>query len=217
MVQQKVKRTETASSRYIFVFLAFRLIHASVFGPKLLIDCSFDDRMNELEKKSAGRQIALAVSDNRKQRAPFDLQLFNVDFKGKSFEMVEKYMPNIRTKVPMMISENSYTTAYPREKLLYLSPDSENELINFDPGDIYVLGAIVDKGASRPLSLTKARMLGIRHARLPLDRYVKFKRGSRKRLGISNVVEILQSWKTTKDWEEAFRRIPSYKLNGEEN
>lgn len=145
------------------------------------------------------------------------MQLFNVDFKGKSFEMVEKYMPNIRTTVPMLMSEDCFTTVYRREKMLYLSPDSENELLTYDPDDIYVLGAVVDKRESLPLTLTKARMLGMRHARLPLDKFVKFKRGSHKRLGINNVVTILQSWKNTKDWEEALKKIPWYKLNDEEN
>lgn len=131
--------------------------------------------------------------------------------------MLEKFMPNIREKKsPMLISEDSFATIHPREKLLYLSPDSENELLHYDPEDIYVLGAMVDKSTSLPLSLTRARTLGIRHARLPIDNYVKFKVGSHKRLMINNVVEILQTWKQTKDWNKAFQKIPDIKIDGYE-
>lgn len=213
--QEVISWPENASNGYNFVYRCYRLIHACVFGQKVLIDCTYDEKMNDIEKRSTGRQIALAVVENRKQKTPFDLQLFNADFGGATFEMLEKLMPNVREKKnPMLISEHSFTTVYPKENLLYLSPDSDNDLLQYNPEDIYVVGALVDKRASLPFSLTKARTLGIRHARLPIDDYVKLKVGSHKRLNINVVIEILQSWKNTKDWNEAFKNISGYKIDG---
>jgi hypothetical protein len=38
---------------------------------------------------------------------------------------------------------------FPPEKLVYLSPDSRNDLKYFNPDDIYVIGGLVDRGSER--------------------------------------------------------------------
>lgn len=169
--------------------------------------------MNEIEKKATGRQLFYSLLTNRQHKNPFNLQLFNVNYNETSFKTMEKHMPLLRYKKnPFLITENTFTSIYPMEKLLYLSPDSENILSNYDSDDIYIVGGIVDKGPCLPLSLTKANKLGIRHARLPLDEYVKFYCGSHKRLRIDSIVDILLNWKETNDWNKAFEKIPNYKL-----
>ena len=56
--------------------------------------------------------------------------------------------------LPVEIREESQTELFPREKLVYLSPDSRNDLTRFDDDDIYVIGGIADKGSDRaPLTL----------------------------------------------------------------
>ena len=38
---------------------------------------------------------------------------------------------------------------FPTEQMVYLSPDSHNDLHKFNPNDIYVIGGIIDKGEDR--------------------------------------------------------------------
>ena len=38
---------------------------------------------------------------------------------------------------------------FPAERMVYLSPDSNNDLQKFNPDDIYVIGGIIDKGNDR--------------------------------------------------------------------
>ena len=57
---------------------------------------------------------------------------------------------------------------YPGEKLVYLTPDSENLLETVEHDKVYVIGGIVDDNQLKCLSLSKAMAHGIPHARLPI-------------------------------------------------
>ncbi|ETO13578.1 hypothetical protein RFI_23789 [Reticulomyxa filosa] len=53
-------------------------------------------------------------------------------------------------------------------EIIYLTPDCEEELLEFDPKCVYVIGGIVDRTVIKELSLSHARNLGIRCKKLPL-------------------------------------------------
>ena len=57
-----------------------------------------------------------------------------------------------------------------QKNLLILSPDSRNDLIEYNPNDIYVIGGIVEKAAKTRHTLDYARHNEIRHARFPMKR-----------------------------------------------
>jgi ribonuclease P protein 1 len=56
-------------------------------------------------------------------------------------------------------SEQSYVDLFPKERLVYLSPHAEHELLEDDEDNIYVIGGFVDTGrdAHRPLSYARAQ------------------------------------------------------------
>merc|ERR1712078_813423 len=47
--------------------------------------------------------------------------------------------------------------AYPREDLVWLTPDSETPLLELDPGKVYCIGGIVDRTVARPRSCAHRR------------------------------------------------------------
>lgn len=64
---------------------------------------------------------------------------------------------------------------------------------------------------NEPLSLAKAKKLGLRMARLPLDRYLQWKAGSGKSLTLNQMTDILLDVKKNGDWKNALRHVPTRK------
>ncbi|TMW39506.1 hypothetical protein DOY81_015414, partial [Sarcophaga bullata] len=65
---------------------------------------------------------------------------------------------------------------------------------------------------NEPLSLAKAKRLGLRMARLPLDRYLQWGAGSGKSLTLNQMINILLDLKTTGDWMRSLRHVPRRKV-----
>lgn len=79
--------------------------------------------------------------------------------------------------------------AFPIEKLVYLTPDSDNLLEVLDHDKVYVIGGIVDDNQLKGLSLEKATAHGIAHAKLPIKENLPTFRN--QSLNINHIVEIL--------------------------
>lgn len=164
--------------------------------------------MSHQETKSAGRQLHYCFSKNRRHKNPFDIHLCNVNMNGQTLKWLQKHIPNILEKKHLMgIHEKCFTELFPAERLVYLSPDSENELTEYNADDIFIVGAIVDTGCCQPLSLARAKSLGVRHVRLPLDIYVRMAPGAKKRFTLDTMTKILLEWKESRNWKKAFKHI----------
>ncbi len=79
------------------------------------------------------------------------------------------------TSLAAVATEDSFVDLFPKERLVYLTPDASDMLQTFDCDDVYLIGAIVDTaGTQMPrATFAKAKQLGIRTAKLPLDKYLK--------------------------------------------
>lgn len=185
-------------------------MRARLFGPKLIFDCSFDATMSKMEIKSAGRQLNVCFSENRRSREPFDLHLCNVDKNSDNgtLHWLQRHNPSVLdTKCPLSVHEKCFTELFPLERLVYLSPDSDNALTEYNADDIFIVGVIVDRGPYEKLSLAKAKRLGIRHASLPLDTNVRLTSGTSKRFTLNTMTKILWTWKETRDWKKALNIV----------
>lgn len=182
------------------------------FSEKIIFDCSYDTHMNRKEAKSAAKQLVEVFSENRRSRDPFDLHFCNVNYNSATFERVVSLMPNLRDEnFPLNLHEGSYLDSFPKDKLVYLTPHCKTDLAEFDADAIYIVGAMVDTRNHEPLSMMKAKELGIKMAKLPLERYLDWGLGC-KTLTLDQMMKILLEWRATKSWEKALRHVPRRKV-----
>ncbi|XP_037024848.1 mitochondrial ribonuclease P protein 1 homolog [Bradysia coprophila] len=196
----------------------YRLWRAAQLGEKLIFDCSYDEYMTRHEAKSAANQLAWSFTDNRSDTEPFDLHFCNVNFSSVTIQQLERNIPTMQNeKFPMHLHETSYVDLFPKEQLVYLTPHCDNDLTEYDPDMIYIIGAMVDKGGQGPLSLEKAKALDLKMARLPLDQYLNWEKGTSKYLTLDQMVRIMLDLKRTGKWEVALRHAPKRKVSSAKN
>jgi Trm5-related predicted tRNA methylase len=65
-----------------------------------------------------------------------------------------------------------YIDLFDKDRLIYLTPDSPNEMTHFDHDAVYILGGIYDDENKEPLTYEKAVRQNIRHQKLPLEKYL---------------------------------------------
>jgi hypothetical protein len=65
-----------------------------------------------------------------------------------------------------------YIDLFDKDRLVYLTPDSPNEMTHFDHNAVYILVGIYDDENKEPLTYEKAVRQNIRHVKLPLEKYL---------------------------------------------
>ncbi|CAO1432244.1 unnamed protein product [Diamesa hyperborea] len=195
-----------------------KLISSMMFEQKLVLDCSYDQHMNPREAQNASKQLMYCFAENRMNDEPFDLHYCNVDLQSPASKHLANYIPKmLDDDFPMNIHQESFLDVFDKNRLVYLTPHCQNDLVEYCHDDIYIVGAMVDKVKNDPLSLAKAKKMGLRMARLPLDRYLQWGAGSGKSLTLNQMVNILLEMKKYGDWERALKFVPRRKLNDNRN
>ena len=107
--------------------------------------------------------------------------------------------------------QESYDKVLAKDKIVYLTSESDNVVEKLEDDKFYVIGGLVDHNHEKGLCHRLAIEKGISHARLPIDQYVKMK--TRKVLTIDHVFRILASVSAGSDWKEAFlETLPTRKV-----
>lgn len=186
----------------------YRALQAMIYGQSLVIDCSYENDMVFREYTNAAKQMTFVFGDNRIHKQPFNLHMCNLNMEGQFMQKLRQNIPSLDEPwFPINFHSNSYMDVFPKEKLVYLTPHCRDELTKFDHDAIYIIGCMVDKLNTEPLSLVRAKRDGIKMAKLPLDRYLEWAPGSGKTLNINHMVPILLDLKLTNDWEFSLRQI----------
>lgn len=168
--------------------------------------------MTRKEAYNAAKQLTGVFNVNRQHRDPYDLHFCNVNFKGPTFERFASMVPTLREKTfPLNLHETSYLDVFPKKKLVYLTPHCKTDLSDYDPDSIYIVGAMVDTSNHEPLSMMKAKELGIKMAKLPLERYLDWGHGD-KTLTLDQMMKIMLEWRASNSWEKALTHIPKRKV-----
>lgn len=190
-----------------------RLTRAMQFAPKIVVDCSYEEHMDRAEASNCAKQLMLTFAENRQANDPFDLHFCSVNFEACGARMFQKFIPRmLDADFPINVHKKSHLDLFPKERLVYLTPHCRYEMTSYDPDDIYIIGAMVDKRNTDPLSLAKAKRQKLRMAKLPLDRYLQWGSGSGKSLTINQMISILLVLKDTSSWEEALKIVPRRKI-----
>ena len=69
-------------------------------------------------------------------------------------------MPNVvQDHSHIMVTEKSYLDLFERDRLVYLSPDSRTDLVEYDADDVYIVGALHDGGVHSPSTLMQVNTI----------------------------------------------------------
>ncbi|CAF1642858.1 unnamed protein product [Adineta ricciae] len=187
------------------------LLAPARLGENMVIDCSFEqDHAREYYLSNLVDQIQYLFADITRYHSPSFIYLCNLSPHGRLQAEFDRRASLENTCFE--VTSSSYLDLFPHEKLVYLSPDSKNEMTSFDHDAVYIVGGIADRTGKKPLTFAKAKRENIKHQRFPIDRYVKFGGGSGKSLTLDQVYNILMTLKQTGSWTEAFKYIPERKV-----
>ena len=188
-------------------------------GMRVVIDCDFENLMNEQGNKSMVRQIVDLYSINKESSNPFRVILYGVGKQIKegliksNYENwigIEIYFKEDYPSFDKFIEEILYKDDKKslndiKKNIYYLSADSENNIEDIDNNATYIIGGIVDRNKYKGLSLNKAKELGINHGKFPIGEYLKLQ--SSQVLTTNHTFHILNEFSIKHDWKDAFVSI----------
>ncbi|XP_014214064.1 mitochondrial ribonuclease P protein 1 homolog [Copidosoma floridanum] len=187
-------------------------LKSTIWGTKIVFDLSYEQYMRPQEIRSCARQIMESYAANKVHDFPFDVYLCNADVKGPLMTNVIKFIPSLfDDDFPWTVTPKSFTQIFDKDSMVYLTEHSNVTLQKYDTKTTYIIGAFVDKSYKQPVSLAKAKELGIRTAKLPLDRHLHFGDGSHKILTVNQIMSIMLDAQAY-GWEKALEHVPKRKL-----
>jgi len=183
------------------------------WGQPLVIDLNFVKNLTYQAAMSLmDREIPMGLHINRSMSEPLAVYITSYDQNCQKCRLLEKALNRIKNEawqsLPYHLTSEHYSALFPRKRLMILSPDSRNDLIDYDPNDIYVIGGIVEKVNRNKSTLNFALDNEIRHARFPMKRII----GIQDELNVDTAIGVIADFKNYKDWFHAFRWIPPRKL-----
>lgn len=104
------------------------------------LDFSFDDLMSPKDIAKSVNQVQRCYCKNRRVANPVQFHLVNLN--GKSREEIGKLTGYSNWDVN--IHSEEYLKLFPKEKLVYLSSESDNIIQKFENDFVYIIGALVD-------------------------------------------------------------------------
>lgn len=168
-------------------------------GIKVVIDCQFDEKMTEKEKKSLSQQIMFSYGVNKRSCMPMNAYITSLN--GDIRKNLEK-ISGFHEWQTFTESSKSYMDIFKKESLMYLTADSPNTITKLRRDKVYIIGGIVDRNRFKGITYQKALEQGIETAKLPLD--IVLEMGSATRvLTVNHVFEILAQFSEVKDWAQA--------------
>lgn len=191
--------------------------HQHPTGIQVIMDCEFDELMNNKEIVSMSNQITRSYSAKRHcdYEVPLKILSFNKNLKQRFDKSVSQYVK----WQGIEFSENEKLVDIlpsERENVVYLTADTDEIIETLEEGHTYIIGGIVDKNRHKLLCVNKAKELGLKVGKLPIDKYIEM--NGRQVLATSHVYELLCKWyEEGGDWKKAFDVVlPPRKVKKEE-
>lgn len=171
------------------------------------IDLGWNQAMYEKEQKSLARQLAYSYNALRKTvddgLVPIRLSICGID---DVIKPVLSFVANGWQSWPVQLSDKNLVETHDPRRLVYLTHESTDVLEELDPDDVYIIGGIVDRNRLKGATLSKAKELGIRTARLNLDSNLTLQHGTPV-LTVNHCVEILTHAANGLTWKDAYRKV----------
>ncbi|XP_021181237.3 tRNA methyltransferase 10 homolog A [Helicoverpa armigera] len=167
----------------------------------VVIDLSFDHLMMEKDRFKVIKQILRCYSINRRSETPVQFHITSFGEKSKS----DMSRHNGYEHWDIDFHEAPYLEVFPKDKIVYLTSESDNVIEQFEENTAYIIGGLVDHNKHKGLCYKIAVEQGIRHGQLPLDKYINMK--TRKVLTIDHVFEIVLRVCEGVPWQEALLKV----------
>ncbi|KAK2913332.1 hypothetical protein QQF64_030964 [Cirrhinus molitorella] len=204
--QNKGATEPQLSKRVIKAITKERLEEAREAGLRLCVDLSMTDCLSAKEISRLASQIRRLYGCNKKALRPFHIFLTELNEDSLLYKECVRMNDGFLNYL-IDVTEESWFHLFPSENVIYLTPDASEALEYIEEDKVYILGGLVDETIQKKISYTRAKELGVRTARLPIDKYM-VKRPNPKNfhskiLAINQVFEILLTFRDTKDWTKA--------------
>lgn len=111
----------------------------------VVIDLSFDNLMTDKDMGKAIKQILRVYTENRRSKAPMQLHL--TSFKGRCKEEMAKH--NGYENWDLFFHSDSYLDVFPKEKLVYLTSESDKIISRLEEDKVYIIGGLVDHNSHK--------------------------------------------------------------------
>lgn len=163
------------------------------------IDLSFDDLMTDKDLSSCASQLLRVYTTNRRAKRPIPIYFTGLDEGAKLYEKLQKN--DGWRNWDVQVHKKSFMELFDKDKIIYLTSESENVLDVFEKDSVLIIGGLVDHNHHKSLTLDLALKKNIRTARLPLSEHLIIK--TRTVLTINQVFDIIRAVSDGHSWKEA--------------
>ncbi|XP_055524313.1 tRNA methyltransferase 10 homolog A [Wyeomyia smithii] len=172
-------------------------------GITVAVDLSFGGMMMDKDVAKCVKQLLRIYTMNRRSEMPIPLHFTGIQPEG----VIEKHLKRNDgyQHWDVKFSSESFLSLFDKQKLIYLTSESDNVLTELEKDHVYVIGGLVDHNQHKGHCHTLANKMGIRHARLPLSEHIVIK--TRTILTINQVFEILMKIQLGKKWQETLLEV----------
>jgi len=184
-----------------------RVLHGIQFGQNIVFDLGLPFNMDKSAERRFNTHMKSVYNRNRTLWDPFNIFMCNYDPSNLALKRLvddhscSSYLWNVTRKC--------FTDIFPRDKIVYLSPKSNQVLSEFHHDDIYVIGATGEHGST--LCHYKIKELGLRSARLNVDPY--FMRSGKNNFDVKEMFRILVDARDTdSNWLYSLRHLSNPKM-----
>ncbi|XP_065085450.1 tRNA methyltransferase 10 homolog A [Ochlerotatus camptorhynchus] len=169
----------------------------------VVVDLSFDGMMIDKDVAKCVKQLLRIYTMNRRSEKPIPLHFTGIQQGGA----VEKHLKRNDgyQHWDVKFSSQPFVDLFDRDKLVYLTSESDNVLDTLEKDHVYVIGGLVDHNQYKGHCHGLASEMGIRHARLPLSEHIVIK--TRTILTINQVFEILMKIQLGEKWQETLMEV----------
>jgi tRNA (guanine9-N1)-methyltransferase len=184
------------------------------FGPIVVIDCDWGDKMSDKETLSLIQQIMYSYSTNKNSETP--VRLWVVGASPRQQELLRK-LPGFDSWHVIVTGKTLVELGLSADAV-YLTADSEDVLHIEDMNrtSTLIIGGIVDRNRYKNATLLRAEEIGMRTAQLPIGEFMSLK--TSKVLTVNHVVHILVDVLGHHDWKRALDNvIPDRKRDEADN
>jgi tRNA (guanine9-N1)-methyltransferase len=185
---------------------------------QVAIDCAYEDQMTYKEINSLAQQLRYCYASNKKSPRPCLLAATSVgEQHGGTTTTTTTTTLQLLQKVSgyenwgkraFTITSHSLEEYYPSRlaDIVYLTSDAETVLHTLENNKIYIIGGIVDRNRLKKAAYTRAQVLGVATAKLPLDDNMQML-GATPILTCNHVFDILLHYKEHQDWQAALLSV----------